>query len=104
MINRTYCNLTLALATTALLILPACSSQKEPPAPEAKEHGVVSSAYQDYCTDCHEGVNALGGNRDIDEWRALTEKMSERRLEATGEGIPKEAQDEIIDYLMKDSK
>jgi hypothetical protein len=97
-------NLVPLIMAAMLLVIVSCDSKKEPPVPKAKEHGVVPAAYEDYCTDCHEGVNALGRDRDVDEWRALTETMSERRLEAKGEGIPQDAQDEIIEYLMKDDK
>jgi hypothetical protein len=99
--NKHY--LPIVVVIIALLALPSCSSQKEPPAPEAKEHGVVSEAFEDYCTDCHQGSRALGVVKNVDEWKAVTRKMSQFRESRTGEGIPQDAQDEIIDYLMKGS-
>jgi hypothetical protein len=86
------------------LIIISCSGQKEQPPEVAKEHGVVSEAFEDYCTDCHQGSRALGVAKNVDEWKAVTRKMSQFRESRTGEGIPQDAQDEIIDYLMKGSR
>ena len=85
------------------LSITACTQQVEPEPETTKEHGVVSSAFEDYCTDCHQGTKALGLTRNIDEWKAVTRKMSQFRETRTGEGIPEDVQDEIIDYLMKGS-
>jgi hypothetical protein len=98
-------NHSILLISIFLLIIISCSGQKEqPPAPESKEHGVVSEAFEDYCTDCHQGSRALGVAKNVDEWKAVTRKMSQFRESRTGEGIPQDAQDEIIDYLMKGSR
>jgi len=95
---------TLLLFAAVLLAFLSCGGQKEPPVQEAKEHGVVSEAFEDYCTDCHQGSRALGVAKNVDEWKAVTRKMSQFRESRTGEGIPQDAQDEIIDYLMKGSR
>ena len=104
--------LLILLMSASLVMIAACSGQKDAPVQETKEHGVtdtstatgISTAFEDYCTDCHEGARALGRARNIDEWKAVTRKMAGFRETKTGETIPEEAQQEIIDYLLKESR
>ena len=93
-------SLFLTIAAAAAFLTAGC---QRAPSGEVKEHG-GQLAFEEYCTDCHVGSRALGGSRSESQWRALTERMSDKREQSSGTGIPMEVQDEIVDYLMKEGR
>lgn len=80
------------------LLATACSQDRSS---GSVEHGDLS-LFKTFCTQCHSAEQVMGKDRSLEEWKAVTRKMSERRFEKFGEEIPDEDMDKIIRYLDKE--